>query len=114
MNDQQMENKIRQDSVKLKNDVSTWVEGGVSQLSQGFEKLSGEAKGTVDAVAEKAKRDVEQGLNQYNSKAQKFAEKVPGGFAKKAAKYPWVAISLTLALGLLLGCLLKPSRKTLW
>jgi ElaB/YqjD/DUF883 family membrane-anchored ribosome-binding protein len=90
------------------------VEGGVTQLSQGFEKLSGEAKANVEAATEKAKKDVLQGLDKYNSKAQNYADKLPGGFAEKAAKYPWVVISVTLVIGLLLGTLLKPARKTLW
>jgi ElaB/YqjD/DUF883 family membrane-anchored ribosome-binding protein len=50
-------------------------------------------------------------LSQYNAKAQEYAEKIPGGLADKAAKYPWVAISIGLGLGVLLGGLLKPSRR---
>ena len=42
---------------------------------------------------------------------QAVADQVPGDFAKKAAGYPWVTITVSLALGLLLGGLLKPGRQ---
>ena len=44
---------------------------------------------------------VGQGLSQYNTKIQEVADRVPGDFAKKAAGYPWVTITLSLAAGLL-------------
>ncbi len=140
MNDQQLENKICQDGTKVKKDLSTlvednaarftkfqdnvsqatgkakddlttWVGDSVSQLSEGFEKLSGDARETVVGAAASVKKDVGHGLSQYNAKAQEVADKVPGGFGKKAASYPWVAISLALVVGFLLGILLKPARQ---
>jgi ElaB/YqjD/DUF883 family membrane-anchored ribosome-binding protein len=142
MNDQQLENKVRKDAAKVKKDLNTlvgdsaarvnryednvsqatgkakedlttWVEGGVSQLSEGVEKLTGDARETVVGAAATVKKDVGHGLSQYNAKAQEVADKVPGGFGKKAAKYPWVAISIGLAIGFLLGSLLKPARQHL-
>lgn len=139
MKDQQSENKVHQDADKVKKDLSTltgdsavrfsrfednlsqatgkakedlttWVEDGVSQLSEGFEKLTGDARETVVGAAATAKKEVGHGLSQYNAKAQEVAEKVPGGFGKKAARYPWVAISIGLAVGFLLGILFKPTR----
>ena len=139
MNDQQSENKVHQDAAKVKKDLTTlagdsavrfsrfednlsqatgkakedlttWVEDGVSQLSEEFEKLTGEARETVVGAAEMVKKDVGHGLSQYNSKAQEVADKVPGGFGNKAARYPWVAISIGLAVGFLLGILFKPAQ----
>jgi ElaB/YqjD/DUF883 family membrane-anchored ribosome-binding protein len=140
MNDQQFDNKVRQDAAKLKKDISTlvgdgaaqfdrlgnnlsqstvkakedlttWAEDGVTQLSEGFEKLAGDAKDTVVAAAATMKKDVGRGMSQYNAKVQEVADKVPGGFGEMAVKYPWVAISIGLAIGLLLGSLFKPSRQ---
>jgi ElaB/YqjD/DUF883 family membrane-anchored ribosome-binding protein len=142
MNDQQLENKIRQDAEKIrrdlsslgedsiarfgrfednvkqaaakaKNGLSSWGEDNVSQLSDRFEKMSGDARDSVIGAAAMARNDVRSGLSQYNNKAQKFADQVPGGFSEKVAKFPWVALSAAIGVGFLLAILLKPSRKPL-
>jgi ElaB/YqjD/DUF883 family membrane-anchored ribosome-binding protein len=142
MNDQQLETKVRQDAAKVKKDLSTlvgdgtarinrfeenvtqapgkakdnlttWVEDGVAQLGEGFEMLTDDAKETVAGAAATVKKEVGNGMNQYNTKVQEFADKVPGGFGKNAVKYPWLAISIALAVGFLLGGLLKPTPKFL-
>jgi len=142
MKDQQLTNKVRQDAARVKKDLSTlvgdstarivrfednvsqatgkarddlttWVEDGVSQLSEGVEKLTGDVqKSVVDTAALMHKEDG-HGLSQYNAKAQKAADKVPGRFGKKVTRYPWVAISVALAIGFLLGFLLKPAQQPL-
>ena len=141
MNDQKLDNKIRQDAAKVKKDlnnlvedsavrlsrygdnvsqatgkakedVTTWVEDGVSQLSDGFEKLKGDARESVVSAAATVKKDVGHGLSHYNAKAQEVADKVPGGFGKKAARYPWVAISIALAVGFMLGIIINPARQS--
>jgi ElaB/YqjD/DUF883 family membrane-anchored ribosome-binding protein len=142
MNDRQLENKVRQDAVrvkkdmnilvgdstarfgqfesnvsktalKAKEDLTTWVDDNVTQLSEGVDKMSGDLKETAVSTAATVKKEVEKGLIQYNTKAQEFAEKVSGSFGVKAVQYPWVAISIALAAGFLLGSLLKPARRTL-
>jgi ElaB/YqjD/DUF883 family membrane-anchored ribosome-binding protein len=67
----------------------------------------------VVGAAATVKKDVGHGLSQYNAKAQEVANQVPGGFGKKAVRYPWVTISIALAVGFLLGSLLKPTRQPL-
>jgi len=136
MNVQQLENKVRQDVVKVKkdlitlkadraaqlgrfetnvshsaDDLTTWVEDSVTQLSKGFEKLTDDARETAVETAATLKKDVRHGLRQYNAKAQEMVGKVPGGIAKKAARYPWVAISMALGVGFVLGSILKPSPR---
>jgi ElaB/YqjD/DUF883 family membrane-anchored ribosome-binding protein len=106
----QFEDKVSQAPGKAKEDLTTWVEDGVSQLSEGFDKVTDDAREAVVSAATAVKKDVEHGLSQYNAKAQKVADKVPGGFGEKAARYPWVAISLALVVGFLLGSFLKPTR----
>lgn len=98
---------------KAKGDLTTWVEDGVSQLNKGFEKLKGDTRKTVIDAAAVVKKNVGHGLSTYHAKAQKVADKVIGGFGKKVSRYPWVAISTALAVGFLLGSLLKPTRKFL-
>jgi ElaB/YqjD/DUF883 family membrane-anchored ribosome-binding protein len=135
MNDRQLENKVRQDAANVKKDLNvlvedssnrlgrldnnisqaaehltTWVEDSVSQVSAGVEKLTGEAKETLVSAAAMVKKDVGHGLSQYNQKAQQVANKVPGDFGNQTARHPWVAISIALVLGLLLGSLLRPAR----
>ena len=138
MNDRKLERKIRQDAAKVKNDVntlvrdgtervfrfdenlsqvaedlSTKVDEGAAQLSKGLEKLTGDAKEAVVKTTATMMKDVGHGLSQYNAKVKEVAGKVPGGFVDKVASYPWVAISIGLIGGVLLGLLLKPSRRPL-
>jgi ElaB/YqjD/DUF883 family membrane-anchored ribosome-binding protein len=140
MNDQKLENNVRKDAAKVKKDIggmvedsaallssfednvshvtgkaksdlTNWVEDGVSQLSTSFEKVTSDASKTAVNAADSVKKDVGRGLRQYNAKAQKTADKIPGGLGKQAASYPWVAMSIALIIGLVLGSLLNPTRQ---
>ena len=111
MNGQQHENQMSQDTAKVKKDLNTLLENSVSQFTEGIEKITGEAKDSVLGAAETVKKDVGFRLNQYNAKAQEVVDKVPGGFSDKAVRYPWVALSLAVGVGFLLGSLLKPTRQ---
>jgi ElaB/YqjD/DUF883 family membrane-anchored ribosome-binding protein len=142
MNDQQLNNKVRKDADRIirdintlvgdssnrlsrfeddvnqaagkaKEDLTSWAEDGVTQFSEKFGKMSGNLKESIADTAATVKKDVNRGIKQYNQKAQEVADKIPGGFGESAAKYPWVVISLGLALGFFLGILLKPSRHTI-
>lgn len=104
---------VSQATVKAKEDVTTWAEDSAAQLSKGFEKISGDAKETLVDTATTVKKDVGDRLNQYNSKAQEIASNFPDSMAKKVAMYPWVAIAVGLAVGFLLGIILRPSRQLL-
>jgi len=141
MNNQKLENKVRQDAANLKkdssifvgdvatrfgrfendinqatgkarDDLTTWVESEVSHLSDRYESLTGEAREAINGAAATVKKNVGQGINQYNKKAQEVADKVPGGFSAKINKYPWVAFSIALLFGFFLGNILKPTRRT--
>lgn len=107
------ENDVSQATGKAKVDLTTWVDENVSQMSKEFEKLTGDARDTLVKAAATAKKDVGHGLSQYNTKVQELADKAPGGFGKKAAKYPWVALSITVVVGFLLGMLIRPARQQL-
>jgi ElaB/YqjD/DUF883 family membrane-anchored ribosome-binding protein len=107
MNDKEFENKVNRDVDNAKNDIATFGDDGITGLNRIVEQLTDDTKKSVD-VAVKA---VGQGLSQYNAKVQDVADRVPGDFAKKVAGYPWVSITISLAVGLLLGVILKPSRQ---
>jgi hypothetical protein len=108
------ESNVGQATVKAKEDLATWVGDGVSNFGEGVEKLTGDAKETVVVAAAAVKKDVGRGLEQYNTKAQEVADQVPGDFSKKVARYPWVAITVTLAFGFLLGGLFKQAQHRVW
>ena len=110
-NEQELDEKVRQDAVQVKKDVSMMVGDSVSRVSQEFDKLANTTKETVTSAAETVKRELGNGLNQYNEKARDVAEKLPGDLANKAVQYPWVAISAALTVGFLLGSFIKPGRK---
>jgi hypothetical protein len=135
MSDQQLEKKISDDVAKVKQDLRNLEEDGaaqvakivedvnqsaealgtrvvneVSQLGERFGKLRDDAAETVINASTTLKNGVGHGLSQYNAEATKVASKVPGNLAKKAALYPWVAMSITLIVGFMVGSLIKPSR----
>jgi hypothetical protein len=128
MNDPLLGNKVRQDVATFKKDLSilegdraarlgrfeenvsqarveiaNWVDDGVSKLNGEIDRLTDDAKVVVADVTAGVKKDVSQGLNQYNRQAQTVADRVPGDFSRNVDRYPWVAISAALAIGYLLG-----------
>jgi ElaB/YqjD/DUF883 family membrane-anchored ribosome-binding protein len=134
MNDQQFENKVRQDTARVKKDLGTlagdgtvqltrmqndiqqtaegfgtWVEESAHDLNKDFEEVKSAARDTVSDAAATVKKEVGRGLKKYNAHAQELADKVPGGFSKKAAKYPWVTITIALVAGLWLGIAMRSS-----
>jgi ElaB/YqjD/DUF883 family membrane-anchored ribosome-binding protein len=111
MNNKAFEKKVNRDVDQVKKDLATLGDDGVSGSSRIFEQLVDNAKKTIAVAVQTFNKGVGQGLSQYNTKVQDVADRVPGGFSKKAAVYPWVTISMSLAFGLLLGLLLKPGRQ---
>ena len=110
MDDKAFENKVNRDIDKAKEDAATLGEDGVIGLSRKFEQLTDETKVMVTDAVKSLKKDVGHVLSTYNAKVQDVADRLPGYFGKKAARYPWVTITMSLAAGLLLGVLLKPRR----
>jgi ElaB/YqjD/DUF883 family membrane-anchored ribosome-binding protein len=118
MDDKAFENKVNQDIDKAKEDVATLGEDvatlgedGVTVLSRKFEQLTDETKVMVTDAVKSLNQEVGHGLSTYNAKVQDIADRLPGDFGKKAARYPWVTITISLAVGLLLGMLLKPRQQ---
>ncbi len=110
MNDKAFEKKVNQDIENTKEDIATLADDGATGLSRKSDQLGADVKSTVTEAVKTINKGVGQGLSQYNTKIQDVADRVPGDFSKKVASYPWVTITLTLALGLFLGAFLKPGR----
>jgi ElaB/YqjD/DUF883 family membrane-anchored ribosome-binding protein len=120
MDDKAFENKVNRDIDKAKEDVATLREDaatlggdGVTGLSRTFEQLADDTKEMVTGAVKTLNKDIGHRLSQYNAKVQEAADKVPGGFGEKATRYPWVAMSIALVFGILLGNILKPARQPL-
>jgi len=107
----QVEEKTVEAVTQAKDDVVTWVEEGVSNIKESSHQLMDDAKQTYDKTAKAIDKNVKHGLSQYNVKAQEIADKVPGGLGDKVIRYPWVAMTVSLFLGIALGYLLKPTRR---
>ncbi len=105
-----IEEKTIQAATNVKDDVVEWAEGGASKIKEGAHDFSDSAKETLQKTTKSIDKNVKHGMSQYNAKAQEVADKVPGGFGDKVVRYPWVAISVSLIIGIGLGILIKPTR----
>lgn len=106
-----LEEKTLQSVSNAKDDAITWVEEGVSKIKDGTHQLMDDVKNTVDKTVKSVDKNVKQGMAQYNLKAQQIADKLPCGLGDNVIRYPWVAITVSLFIGIGLGILLKPSRR---
>ncbi len=110
MNDKKFEKQINRDIDKAKMDLATLRDDGITGLNRIFEQLTGDTKNTLDVATKNVNMTVGQGLSQFNTKVQDVADRIPGDLGKKALGYPWVTITISLVVGVLLGALLKPGR----
>lgn len=110
MNGKSLEREITRDIEKVKKDLAKLKDVSVTELSRRIDLLAEEAKKTASTATQSLGESVGQGLSQYNTKVQEVVDRVPGNIGEKAAGYPWVAISATLLLGLLIGAIIKPAR----
>ena len=111
MNNKKFEKQLIRDIEKAKMDLATLRDDSITGLNRIFEQLTGDTKKTVDVATKSVNKTVGQGLSQFNAKIQDVVDKVPGDLGKKAIGYPWVSITISLAVGLLLGAILKPGRQ---
>lgn len=95
--------RTKRDLAALKEDTVTGFTWKISQLTDGPRKSTTEAMKTLN-------KSIGEGLTQYNTRVQDAVSKVPGNINKKASRYPWVAISMAMFMGLILGVTLKPAR----
>jgi ElaB/YqjD/DUF883 family membrane-anchored ribosome-binding protein len=111
MSDKAFEHKVIRDIENMKKDLAKLGADGATGLSRKYEQLADDTKKKAAGAVQAVNQRVEQGLSQYNAKVQDVADGIPGDFAKKAAGYPWVTITMSLVFGLVLGALLKPGRR---
>ena len=111
MNDRQYEKRVAQDAAKAQKNLTSILNNSVNQVESKAEKFAEDARDAYNNTSASVKKEVVHGLGQYNAKAQEYVEMIPGGLAEKVAKYPWVAISIGVAIGVILGGLLKPTQR---
>ena len=102
--------QVSEDLHHSSEDVTALVNSGLAQLGSEFEKVKGDATKTVADATTTVKKNVGNGLSQFNAKAEEVAKKLPGGVGEKAGLYPWVAMSFALLAGFLLRGFLMPGR----
>lgn len=112
MNEQQFKNKMEKDGDRVIKAVDNMAADGVSQLKSEYKEFTGTFKDNVNDAAKSIKKDVNNGMSQYNSKAHEIADKLHSGISQNVSKYPWVVISVGLIFGVVLGFMLKPSRQS--
>ena len=111
MNDKAFEKKVNRDVNQAKKDFAALKEDGITALNRKLKPLAYDVKKTVDSAVKTINTVVGNGLDQYNAKVKDVVtDLVPKSFEKKTPRFPWAAVSLSLALGLLLGVLFKPAR----
>lgn len=96
---------------KAANSLWMSIQANASQLTKDLDKVTDSGKETVVGAATKIKRDVIPHFGKTNPTPQKFVVKAADSIEKKVSKYPWIAISALVAVGLLLGSVVKPFRQ---
>ena len=132
MNEPLLDQKIKQDATRIKNTVvnkiedgidtvskdlnqSTtngkgWINSGMAQVSNEFEKAKGNHFKKVADATTKFLKNVGNGLSRFFGKAADVTKKLPGDVGGKVSEYPWVAIPVILMTGFLLRGFLLPGR----
>ena len=90
---------------------ATWAEDGGAQVWRKLATLKSITLDKVFVATKTMEQDIDHGLNRYNVKVQNLADRVPGNFGRYAARYPWVTITITLAIGLVVGLFLSSARQ---
>lgn len=110
MNGKAFEKRINRDFDRTKRDLAVLRDDAVSGLSRKIEELAERPRKSAATAVNSLNKSIGQGLDQYNMKIQGVVDRVPGELGKKAAGYPWVAMTISLILGLMMGTLLKLAR----
>jgi ElaB/YqjD/DUF883 family membrane-anchored ribosome-binding protein len=107
MNGKALEKRINRDIDRAKRDLSILRDDAVTGLSRKFGQMADGPKKSAVSAVKTVNKSIGQGLNQYNTKIQDVVDKVPGDLTRKAAGYPWVAVTMSLVLGLMVGAILR-------
>jgi len=114
MKDKAFAKKVNRDVNQVKKDFAELKDDGITVLNRKLKPLAHNVKKTVDSAVKTINNAVGNGFDQYNAKVKDVViDIVPNGFVNKTPRFPWAAISLSLAFGLLLGALFKPARNLL-
>ncbi len=112
MNRKAFEKRLNRDISRAKKDLAALSDDIIGGLSGRFGRirLTNDQRKSASEAVKSINKSIGQGLNQYNTTVQDVIDRVPGDISKKVTGYPWVTITMTLLLGLLVGGLLRFSR----
>lgn len=110
MNGKVFEKRISRNYERAKRDLTALRDDAVAELSKQFEQLADGPRKKTEVAVKTLNKSIGQGLRQYNAKVQDVVDRVPGDLSKKATGYPWVAITMSMILGLMVGALLRLGR----
>jgi ElaB/YqjD/DUF883 family membrane-anchored ribosome-binding protein len=106
-----LEKNVGQTTDKAKEHFRVWMDHGILHVDTRLKKLANSTRETIDDTAAAVKKEASHTLSQYNATLQAAVGRKPDSLGKKIARYPWVTISIGLAVGFVLGLLLKPARQ---
>ena len=117
MNGKVIEKRINRNIDRVRRDIAALGDDATTELNRRFELLTDGPRKKAEVAIKDMNRSIGQmnksigrGLNQYNAKIQDAVDKVPGDLGKKVTGYPWVAVTMSMVLGLVLGAVLGFSR----
>lgn len=112
MNRKAFEKRINRDISRAKRDLAALSDDILGGISGRFGRirLTNEQRKSASEAVKSLNKSIGEGLNQYNAKVQDVIDRVPGDIGKKATGYPWVTITMSLLLGLLVGGLVRFGR----
>lgn len=109
----QLEGNFYQTANKTNAEINSWIENNALQLQNRYKKLTNHASNSMYDTAYTVINKVDDPFSPFNAKAEEVANIVPGRLGKRAAQYPYVAISIAVIFGFLIGNLLLPARQSM-
>jgi len=100
--------EARRNAMKKRDELAGAAQENYSQAGQKIREVMSQLGQRKSEVQEK----VGHRLDQYNEQLSQAAEQLPGDIYQTIERYRWVALLTTLGLGLMLGFLLRPGRRS--
>ncbi len=110
MNSKALEKKINRDLERARRDLSELSDDIITRLRGNFGQLADNPRKSATVAMKNLNKSIGQGLEQYNTRVQDVVDRVPGDIGKKARGYPWVAITMSMLLGLMVGGIIRFAR----
>lgn len=104
--------KVKQvfEQSKSKEKRAEWL----AQAQEKYGQATGKAQETIATLSDKqqeARQNIDHRLDEYNTKMETLADRLPGDLNQTITRYPWMTLLAALSVGLLIGLWLKPCFK---